>query len=128
MVRCTARCRSASDPCLECGGPPAEAADVRADLIAARDAPDRHSVPASPLAAGLEVLRVGGKVSPDAATLSVAVASIHDTPTTGVLLAGSVFVSWSSDLSRPTPRVPTRRLRVSLDVGRMIDGVIRAVE
>lgn len=114
--------------CLEFGGPPAEAADVRADLIAARDAPDRHSVPASPLAAGLEVLRVDGPVGPGVATLSVAVAYIHDTPTAGVLLAGSVFVSWSSDLSRPTTPVPTRRLRVSLDVGGKIDGVIRAAE
>lgn len=112
---------------IDHGGPPPDCDGIRADLIAARDAPDRESVPPSRIALSLEVLRVDGE-SRSAPPLALAIAHIGDEHVGGVLLGGSVFVAARIDLSRATAPAMRRRVRVSMNVGEKADGVVRQAE
>lgn len=97
------------------------AAQVRHDLIAARDADGRDNVPASALAMGLTVLRRN-----EAATVPpvvLAIAHLTDGPCEGVLLAGRVFVSWTSTLTEQPAGTP-RQVNLRLAVGGEIRGAI----
>lgn len=114
--------------CLERGGPTPDGAAIRADLISARDAVDRDSIRDSRIALGLHVLRIDGPAAASAGPLAVAVAQVDDAQIEGVLLAGSVFVSWTSDPNRVVPSATPRRLQVAMDVGGKIDGVVRSVD
>jgi HNH endonuclease len=104
----------------------AEADAVRRDLIAARDAPSRSEVPRSDLALGLTVLRFneGPRLGWPAIHC---IAEMEDKSLEGVLLAGTTFVSWSSD-QPPADRKVQQPLHVSLTVGDPVDGIIRAVD
>ncbi|MDP9451966.1 MAG: HNH endonuclease [Actinomycetota bacterium] len=112
--------------CLQFGAlEGAEADAVRGDLIAARDAPTRHDVPRSPLALGLTVLR-----SHDGPVVEwpvvYALANVDGTPTHGVLLGGTTFVSWSSE---PRDEVAhAAQLSVPLVVGARLEGVVSSVQ
>jgi hypothetical protein len=109
--------------CMKFGVLQGDAADeIRRDLIAARDAASRQAVPESQLALGLTVLRHHQPSSPVTAPVVTAVAHEPTGPCHGVLLAGRVFVSWSSrpfDVHEPAP---SRQLRATLQVGGRLDG------
>jgi hypothetical protein len=100
----------------------AEADAVRADLTAARNAATRHDVPRSCLAQGLTVLR-----SHDEQVVHwpvvYAVVDIGDTPTHGVFLGGTTFVSWSSKSGDHVEHAAP--LNVPLVVGACLKGVVR---
>jgi hypothetical protein len=105
-------------------GPDADA--VRADLIAARDAPSRQQVPRSAIALGLTVLRGEPRVKWPPLVYCIADmedgAEIH-----GVTLAGRTFVSWSSEPVADA-EVPQKPVRVSFAIGAPIDGVVSEVD
>jgi len=109
--------------CMKFGVLQGDAADeIRRDLIAARDAASRQAVPESRLALGLTVLRRHQPSSPVTAPVVTAVAHEPTGPCHGVLLAGRVFVSWSSrpvDVHEPAA---SRQLRATLQVGGRLDG------
>jgi hypothetical protein len=109
--------------CMKFGVLQGDAADeIRQDLIAARDAASRQAVPESRLALGLTVLRRHQPSSPVTAPVVTAVAHEPTGPCHGVLLAGRVFVSWSSrpvDVHEPAA---SRQLRATLQVGGRLDG------
>ena len=109
--------------CMKFGVLQGDAADeIRRDLIAARDAASRRAVPESRLALGLTVLRRDQPSSPVTAPVVIAVAHEPAGPCHGVLLAGRVFVSWSSrpfDVHEPAA---SRQLRATLQVGGRLDG------
>jgi hypothetical protein len=109
--------------CMKFGVLQGDAADeIRRDLIAARDAASRQAVPESRLALGLTVLRCHQPSSPVTAPVVTAVAHEPTGPCHGVLLAGRVFVSWSSrpvDVHEPAA---SRQLRATLQVGGRLDG------
>jgi hypothetical protein len=109
--------------CMKFGVLQGDAADeIRRDLIAARDAASRQAVPESRLALGLTVLRRHQPASPVTAPVVTAVAHEPTGPCHGVLLAGRVFVSWSSrpvDVHEPAA---SRQLRATLQVGGRLDG------
>lgn len=91
-------------------------AQVRRDLLAARDAGSKHKVPPSSLALGLTVLR---RYQPlHSAVAPVVRAVLHEDagPIEGVLLTGRMFVSWSSTLAVKAP-APVDRLNCRLHVG-----------
>jgi hypothetical protein len=114
--------------CMRFGILQGDAADeVRRDLIAARDAASRKEVPESRLALGLTVLR-SHQLSPSAPPVTAPVVSAvaHEAtgPCQGVLLAGRVFVSWSSrpfDVQQPAA---PRQLRATLQVGGRLVGTV----
>jgi hypothetical protein len=114
--------------CLRYGIPEGEHADqVRADLIAARDAPRRLDVPPSALANGLTVLRFyGPAVSLPPVVHAVADLAVGDA-VDGALLGGRVFVSWSSTLGPDPHAFATRRISVPLSIGEPLSGVVSAV-
>jgi hypothetical protein len=102
-------------------GPDAEA--VRVDLLAARDAGSRREVPASRLALGLTVLRSDDGPLLDWPVVH-AIGEIDGDRTEGVVLGGTIFVSWSS---APTKQPPEQLpLNVSFEVGGRLKGVIRS--
>lgn len=108
--------------CLHLGPLEGSEADaVRADLIAARDAATRYDVPRSRLALGLTVVR-----SHDGPVVEwpvvYALANVDDTPTPGVLLGGTTFVSWSSEPRDGLDDVAP--LSVRLMVGARLEGVV----
>jgi hypothetical protein len=109
--------------CMKFGVLQGDAADeIRRNLIAARDAASRQAVPESRLALGLTVLRRHQPSSPVTAPVVTAVAHEPTGPCHGVLLAGRVFVSWSSrpvDVHEPAA---SRQLRATLQVGGRLDG------
>jgi hypothetical protein len=109
--------------CMKFGVLQGDAADeIRRDLNAARDAASRQAVPESRLALGLTVLRRHQPSSPVTAPVVTAVAHEPTGPCHGVLLAGRVFVSWSSrpvDVHEPAA---SRQLRATLQVGGRLDG------
>jgi hypothetical protein len=111
--------------CMKFGILQGDAADqIRRDLIAARDAANRKAVPESALALGLTVLRQHEPFRSAAAPVVRAVAHEPTGPCHGVLLAGRVFVSWSSravDVHRPAA---PRQLRVALEVSGRLDGTV----
>jgi hypothetical protein len=115
--------------CMRFGTLVGDVADeIRRDLIAARDAPSREEVPVSRLALGLTVVRF---VAPWPGVTAPAIrAIIHEDsgPCEGVILAGQVFVSWSSLIGAIAPAATPRQLRVSLMVGGTMDGTISAVD
>ncbi|GAA4596340.1 hypothetical protein BJY16_001980 [Actinoplanes octamycinicus] len=101
---------------------------VRADLLAARDARRRVDVPPSEIAQRLYVLRAFG---PEPITSSPVVTSIihgPDGPIEGVLLAGRLFVSWSpvDDDQAATPDEIGRRV-MAMRVGEPMSSVVTAV-
>jgi hypothetical protein len=72
------------------------AEEVRHDLLAARNASSRETVPMSALALGLTVLRRYDAVPPNFPPVVRAVLHDDGGPVDGVVLAGRIFVSWSS--------------------------------
>jgi hypothetical protein len=115
--------------CIKFGVIEGEWADqVRADLLAARDAPSRADVPASEIARRLHVLRGFG---PEPMTPHPVVTSIThgpDGPLEGVLLAGRLFVSWSpvEDDQAATPAETGRRVTI-MRVGQPMSSVVTTV-
>jgi hypothetical protein len=102
----------------------AEADAVRADLIAARDAATRYDVPRSRLALGLTVLRSHDRPVVEWPVV-YALADVDGTPTHGVLLGGTTFVSWSSE--RRDEVNDATQLSMPLIVGARIGGVVSSV-
>jgi hypothetical protein len=111
--------------CMKFGVLQGDAADqVRRDLIAARDAASRKAVPESTIALGLTVLRQHQPFRPVTAPVVRAIAREPTGPCRGVLLAGRVFVSWSSrpfDVQKPAA---PRQLRATLQVSGRLDGTV----
>lgn len=112
--------------CLRFGVLGAEADAVRSDLIAARDAPNRTDVPRSDLALGLMVLRSDRGPQLDWPAVHCVAEDGENEAVHGVLLAGTTFVSWQSDLEDKSE--PQQSVRVSLTVSEPIDGVVQAVD
>jgi hypothetical protein len=108
--------------CLTYGVLEGEVADeIRRDLIAAREAENRRNVPASRMAAGLMIFRTYEPTADEPAIGAV----LHDPAglVEGVLLAGRIFVSWSSVLPADVPRAD-RRLSRRLLVGFPVKGTV----
>ncbi|MFG1861922.1 HNH endonuclease [Microbispora bryophytorum] len=115
--------------CLQFGFLESEAGDlVRRELLAARDAVSRRDVPISPLAWGLTVYRHHETRRLTSAPLVRALAHSEEESIEGVLLAGRVFVSWSSrvDPDRPPCREP-EPFQVRLQVGEPTNGTVSSV-
>lgn len=112
--------------CLEFGVPEGQAADlVRHDLIAARDSAGRDYVPLSRVALGLTVLRSYESTPAVNQPATVAVVQQPDgLCMDGVLLAGRIFVSWSSLPSYDDELGKPRRVQFRLKVGGMIEGTL----
>ncbi|MDZ5447547.1 HNH endonuclease [Micromonospora sp. 4G57] len=102
------------------------AEQVRRDLLAARDASSRKAVPVSALALGLAVLRRYEPVSHDFPPLVRAVLHEEGNTVDGVVLAGRIFVSWSSTLGAEA-HGPSGRLDARLEVGTPDDGTVTSV-
>lgn len=102
---------------------------VRAELIAARDAPNRDQVPYSPTAAGIEILRIDPDGNrPPAHPLLHAAANIDGQIEQGALLGGKVFVSWSSaPIPEPATRPPARFTATMQILGRH-EGTVTSVD
>jgi hypothetical protein len=100
-------------------------AQVRSDLIRARNASRREEVQPSPSADALLVLR---SPAPHAKLSSITTATVQhpDGSFDGVILAGRVFVSWPTSMgpSRRPPELRTERTMVELAIGHPIGGVI----
>jgi hypothetical protein len=114
--------------CLAFG--PLEGADadaVRADLIAARDAPSRQQVPRSAIALGLTVLRSSGGSRLEWPVVHCIADMKDGGEVPGVTLAGTTFVSWSSEAVAEA-EAQQQPVRVSFRVGAPIDGVVREVD
>jgi hypothetical protein len=115
--------------CIRFGIPQGEIADeIRRDLLAARDAPNREAVPQSQLALSLTVLRADDPTSLVLPPVMWAVAREGSTSYEGVLLAGRAFVSWPP---RPAPNqtvVTPSQVRITLHVGESIGGTIASVD
>jgi hypothetical protein len=112
--------------CLTYGVLEGEAADeIRRDLVAARDAENRRSVPASRMAAGLMIFRTYEPITDEPAIRAV----LHDPagPVEGVLLVGRIFVSWSSVIPVDVPRAEGR-LNRQLLVGLPVEGTVTSVQ
>jgi len=108
--------------CLHYGPLEGEVPDaVRRDLIAARDAKGRQSVPTSELALGLAVFRSNERFTA-LSPLVHAIAESDDDQWEGVVLAGTTFVSWSSEPEEAGEGI--ERLDLSLEVGDRIEGVV----
>jgi hypothetical protein len=111
--------------CMKFGVLQGDAADqVRRDLIAARDAANGKAVPESALALGLTVLRQHQPFRPVTAPVVRAVAHEPNGPCHGVLLAGRVFVSWSSRLLDIHQSAAPRQVRATLQVGSRLNGTV----
>lgn len=95
--------------------------EIRRDLVAARDAENRRSVPASRMAAGLMIFRTYEPITDEPVIRAV----LHDPagPVDGVLLVGRIFVSWSSAIAADVPRAE-RRLNRRLLVGSPVEGTV----
>ncbi|MFY1659422.1 HNH endonuclease [Micromonospora sp. WMMD1274] len=112
--------------CLTHGVLEGDVADeVRRDLIAARDAENKQSVPTSQLALGLTILRTYEPTTDEPAIRAV----LHDPagPVEGVLLAGRIFVSWSSVIPKDVPEAHGR-LNRTLRVRAPVRGTVTSVE
>lgn len=101
---------------------------VRADLLAARDAPSRAHVPPSEIARRLHILRGIGPEPMTSAPVVTAVMHGPEGPLEGVLLAGRLFVSWSpvSEDQTATPGEIGRRV-IPMRVGTPMSSVVTAV-
>jgi hypothetical protein len=101
---------------------------VRADLIAARDAPSRADVPPSEIAQRLHILRGFGPESISADPIITAIMHGPHGPLEGVLLAGRLFVSWSPTNDDPAePQATPGRRVTTMRVGAPIKSVVTAV-
>lgn len=105
-------------------GPEADA--VRADLIAARDAPSRHEVPRSDIALGLTVLRSKGTPRTNEPVLRSIATGADNEELHGVTLAGT-FVSWSWEPGAE-PQQKQQPVRASFTLDGPIPGVVRDVD
>lgn len=116
--------------CLQFGIPEGDAGDLfRRELIAARDAASLRHVPASPLAWGLTIYRNYETSSPALAPLVRAVAHSDKESIEGVLLAGNVFVSWSSRMEPgQTVQRESEPFHIRLEVGEAVSGTIISVD
>lgn len=102
-----------------------EADAVRADLIAARDAPNRRDVPLSEIALGLTILRSNEPLPINWPVVYCIAATAEGTEVHGVTLARTTFVSWSWE---PVGETEIQQpVQASLTVGRPIEGVVREV-
>lgn len=115
--------------CMRYGMLEGEVADqIRADLVAARDADGPQNVPTSALALGQRVSR-GGEPTPGIPPLVRAIAQEADGPGPGVVLGGWVFVSWYYRIPADEKATPQRRqLNVPFTVGRKADGTVSSTE
>jgi hypothetical protein len=104
------------------------AEQVRADLLAARDAPSRADVPASEIAQRLHVLRGFGREPITTHPVVTGIMRGPYGPLEGVLLAGRLFVSWSpvNDFEAATPGGTGRR-GTTMQVGEPMTGIVTAV-
>jgi hypothetical protein len=115
--------------CLRFGVLVGEAADeIRRDLVAARDAASRLDVPVSPIALGLTVIRFTEPRPDITAPLIRAVADEPAGPCEGVILAGRIFVSWSSLAGSENQAIAPRHLTATLTVGGRIEGIVAAAD
>lgn len=114
--------------CVHLRAIPAGTEQLRAELLLARDAPSREEVPYSPIAAGVEVLRLDpASGTPPAEPLVHAVAQIDSVVENGALLGGVVFVSWSSN-PVPEPATSTStRFTAAMQVQGKSDGTVISV-
>jgi hypothetical protein len=113
---------------MKFGELPGEAADeIRRDLIAARDAKNRNAVPYSRFAQGLTVLRSYMASRASAPPVMHAAASLGDGEIEGVVLGGSIFVSWSSDLAASNEGAEAPAFRVRLEIAGKIGGEVTSV-
>ncbi len=72
---------------------------IRADLVAARDAPDKYSLPESDIAASLVLAKTYNvPVGPPLALVSVESATEPRLAGVGISLAGAIMVGWPLDL------------------------------
>ncbi|WP_155370632.1 hypothetical protein [Catellatospora vulcania] len=109
--------------CLTFGIWEGEYADeIRADLKAARDAGSRQEIPRSRLARGLTFFRLCGPPPVNAPAVAVARADDPAGPIPGVVLAGRIFVSWTSDLGATASAAADDRLATPLVVGPAVTG------
>jgi hypothetical protein len=101
---------------------------VRADLLAARDARRRVDVPPSEIAQRLHVLRAFGPESITSCPVVTGIIHGPDGPLEGVLLAGRLFVSWSpvNDDQAATPGEIGRRV-TTMRVGEPMSSIVIAV-
>ncbi|MEV4418217.1 hypothetical protein [Catellatospora sp. NPDC049609] len=102
--------------------------ETRADLIAARDAKNRQDIPPSRIARGLMVRRLSGPVPSAAASVAIAIANDPTGPVPGVVLAGRIFVSWTSDLGTAAPDRDAWEISAPLTVGPAVAGTVTAVD
>lgn len=104
--------------------------EIRADLVAARDARSRHDIPPSRLARGLSFFRLYGPPPADAVAVAIAIARADDPsgPIPGVVLAGRIFVSWTSDLGATAADPEDGWLATPLIVGPAVTGTVMAVD
>jgi hypothetical protein len=101
---------------------------VRADLIAARDAPGRADVPPSDIAQRLHILRGFGPEPISADPIITGIMHGPDGPLEGVLLAGRLFVSWSPTNEDSTALEAGAGRRVTtMCVGAPIESLVTAV-
>jgi hypothetical protein len=115
--------------CMRFGVPQGDKADeIRRDLMAARDAASRMDVPESRLALGLTVLRRYQPCRPGTAPVVWAVAQVPTGPCNGVLLAGCVFVSWSSRPFDVQQSAAPQHLRATLQVRGRLDGTVPSID
>lgn len=112
--------------CIHAGVPEGEPADqLRAELLAVRDAQRKADVLVSPLALGLTVLRHwGDPLTQESVVLTEA--QLESEPVLGFLLAGRVFVSASSSYN-PATNASTGRMVYQLRVGAAVSGEIASV-
>jgi hypothetical protein len=115
--------------CMKFGVPQGRVADdVRRDLVAARDAVDRWTVPRSRLAFGLTVLRRHEPLSIVVPPVVWATAYEGATSYEGVLLAGWVFSSWPPRAVEDHSAQAAPEIRIGLQVGGRVDGVVASAD
>ncbi|MEU4215869.1 HNH endonuclease [Actinoplanes sp. NPDC026623] len=115
--------------CIKFGVIEGEWADqVRADLLAARDARSQADVPPSKIAQRLHVLRSFGPEPIGSDPIITGIVHGPDGPLEGVLLAGRLFVSWwPVNDDQETAPVETGRRVTTMCVGAPMQSVVTAV-
>lgn len=115
--------------CVHLRAIPPETDQVRAELIAARDAAHRDHVAYSPMAAGIELLRIDPDGDPGPGhPLLHATATIDGEVEQGALLGGKVFVSWSSTPIPEPSTQPPARFSATMQIGGRTDGTVTRVD
>jgi hypothetical protein len=110
--------------CLKYGVPEGDAADqIRRDLLAARDAANKNDVPISEMALRLTIARLYGPMTGTVAPVIRAVLDDDGGAVEGVILAGRIFVSWSSTRAGRS-HAPADRLIRHLHVGTLELGTL----